>query len=80
VTKEASIHEFFFSKVFEFMSLGLLALAADMRGSDQGLPKCPHSRALPRGYSMKHRRLLFFELNPWRRFAAPRLIFRIEVW
>ncbi len=34
VTKEASIHEFFFSKVFEFMSQGLLALATDMKGSD----------------------------------------------
>lgn len=34
VTKEASIHEFFFSKVFEFMSQALLALATDMKGSD----------------------------------------------
>ena len=34
VTKEPSIHEFFFSKVFEFMSQGLLALATDMKGSD----------------------------------------------
>lgn len=34
VTKEASIHEFFFSKVFEFMSQGLPALAIDKKGSD----------------------------------------------
>jgi hypothetical protein len=40
VTKEASIHEFFFSRVFEFMSQVPLALAADMNGSDLGLPKC----------------------------------------
>jgi hypothetical protein len=41
VTKEASIHEFFLPKLFEFMSQGLLDLAEDMKGPNRNLHKCP---------------------------------------